>query len=344
MQQSAEMAGKDPTAIKALHEVEKRLTCAVCLQVFVQPKSLLCLHAFCKLCLDHLPRNNSYILDCPICRSPTQLGENGIAGLPNAFHFNDLLELKEQLTKLSNSKLISCDNCEQQATGFCRQCGIFFCKGCIAAHLRLKSTVFLDHQIVSLEEVISTASQLIPIKQQEEIKCPTHKKTMDIYCETCGVLMCYHCIISEHKDHKYDPITDDRVCEKHLQQIKELIRPTKEKIAALKQVFQALKKRSTEITDSKERAIKEVKERGQQLIARYTAAMEESVQQVTEDMEKGANEKLGFVSVHKDAAFTAIYLVQSCLDYVEGELRIGSKQQILASKTQMVRRMEDIIV
>ena len=66
------MAGKDPTAIKALDEVEKRLNCAVCLDLFTEPKSLPCLHSFCEKCLGNLallPQGGGHVLSCPVCEA-----------------------------------------------------------------------------------------------------------------------------------------------------------------------------------------------------------------------------------------------------------------------------------
>ena len=207
------MAGKDPTAIKALHEVEKHLNCAICLDLFTEPKSLPCLHSFCEKCLGNLallPQGGGYVLSCPVCRSQVRLPEDGVSGFPSAFHLNDFLELRQQLKKLSEAKSITCENCEEHdATGFCRQCGTFFCQKCTEAHLLL-SKLFPGHKIVGLKEVISSASQLIPVKQQPIMECPTHKKPLDIYCESCAVLVCQHCTIRRHKDHECDPITEDR--------------------------------------------------------------------------------------------------------------------------------------
>ena len=337
------MAGKDPTAIKALHEVEKRLNCAVCLDLFTEPKSLPCLHSFCEKCLGNLallPQGGGHVLSCPVCRSQFPLPEDGVSGFPNAFHLNDLLELRQQLKKLSEAKSITCENCEEHdATGFCRQCGKFICEKCTEAHL-LVSKLFPGHKIVGLKEVISSASQLIPVKQQPIMECPTHKKPLDIYCESCAVLVCHHCTVRQHKDHECDPITDDSVYQKHLQQIERLIPPAKEKLAAVREAVQALMKRSEEVVSNKERVEKEIEDRGQRLIAEYTAAVQKHVRNLKEELEEGLKEKLGFLSSHKEGAETAATLLESCLDYVEQRVRIGSKQQILANKAQMVDRME----
>ena len=64
------------------------------------------------------------------------------------------------------------------------------------------------------------------------------------------------------------------------------------------------------------------------------------MQHLKEEFEEGAKEKLGFLSTHKEVAETAATLLESCLDYIEQEVRIGSKQQILTNKVQMVDRME----
>ena len=71
------------------------------------------------------------------------------------------------------------------------------------------------------------------------------------------------------------------------------------------------------------------------MIAEYTAAVQENVRHLTDELEEG-EEKLGFLSSHKEEAKAAATLLESCLEYVEKEVRIGSKQHILANKVKMV--------
>ena len=85
---------------------------------------------------------------------------------------------------------------------------------------------------------------------------------------------------------------------------------------------------------------KKSKTAARQLIAEYTAAVQKHVRNLKEELEEGLKEKLGFLSSHKEGAETAATLLESCLDFVEQRVRIGSKQQILANKAQMVDRME----
>ena len=68
--------------------------------------------------------------------------------------------------------------------------------------------------------------------------------------------------------------------------------------------------------------------------------MQKHVLNLKEELEEGLKEKLGFLSSHKEGSETAATLLESCLDFVEQRVRIGSKQQILANKAQMVDRME----
>ena len=337
------MAECYPTALKALNEVDKRLNCAICLELFTQPKALPCFHAFCEKCLGNLAllrQESGYALSCPVCRSQARLPEGGVSCFPNAFHLNDLLELRQQLKKLSDTKSIACENCdEHDATGFCGRCGKFFCQKCTEAHDVL-SRLFLDHEIVSLKEVVSSVSQLIPVKQEPIMECPTHKKPLDIYCESCAVLVCQHCTVRHHKDHECDPITDENVYQKHLQQIQELIPLAREKLTASREALQELVKRSEDVMINKESVKKKIEDRGRELIVEYTMAVWESVRHQTEELEAGVKEKLGFLSTQKEAVEVAVTLLDSCLDYVEEGIRISSKQHILASKVQMVEQLE----
>ena len=81
-------------------KLDAQLTCAVCLDRYTDPKTLPCLHSFCKGCIDVLPdklEGGKHVVECPVCRQPTQLSDRGASAFPTAFHINNLLEIDELL-------------------------------------------------------------------------------------------------------------------------------------------------------------------------------------------------------------------------------------------------------
>ena len=206
------MAEKVPTAADVLKIVEERLNCSICLQNFTQPKSLPCLHAFCKDCLGNLPHQRqgySYVIKCPICRRSAQLPEDGISGFPNQFHLIDFADVQQIVKKMAGNQQITCGVCsEDQAQGFCQQCEHFVCQKCIDAHHKMK-IAFTGHEIMSFKELLTAASQLKPIKKPSTLECSTHKRPLTVYCHSpCDKLICHDCTIRDHRDHKCDHISD----------------------------------------------------------------------------------------------------------------------------------------
>ena len=56
-------------------EVTERLTCAVCMEHFKEPKVLPCLHTYCKECLEKLVKKQRYdhVITCPECRKASKV-------------------------------------------------------------------------------------------------------------------------------------------------------------------------------------------------------------------------------------------------------------------------------
>ena len=78
------------------NKLQEQIICAVCLDVFTQPKVLSCNHAFCKECIDRLlvdVEEGNHIVKCPTCRKQITLPQHDTANLPPAFHINTLIEL-----------------------------------------------------------------------------------------------------------------------------------------------------------------------------------------------------------------------------------------------------------
>ena len=92
-----------------LEEVSDDLSCSICLDVLCEPKTLPCLHSFCKACLEDIVQagRNKELL-CPNCRKPFVVPGNSIDSFPTNFQ---LISLIERL-KLS-------DNNEQRVSAIC---------------------------------------------------------------------------------------------------------------------------------------------------------------------------------------------------------------------------------
>ena len=153
-----------PTLLSSLKELEQHLTCSVCLNIYTNPKSLPCLHSFCQHCLEGLPVNpqeNKYYIKCPTCRTSTELPEpTGPAAFPVAFHINNLKEINSLMKKVTDPQQMTCDVCTvANANGYCKDCNQFLCQSCHDTHKRFGANV--HHQLMSVDEVATSASQLI---------------------------------------------------------------------------------------------------------------------------------------------------------------------------------------
>ena len=122
-----------------LKKLEEQLTCAICLDLYTNPRTLPCLHSFCQRCMEGLPlvsHNLSnqllkYEFCCPTCRSSTVLPEPGASGFPAAFHLTNLKEAYNLMKQICDQQVI-CDNCTTaDATGHCKECNQFLCQECL---------------------------------------------------------------------------------------------------------------------------------------------------------------------------------------------------------------------
>ena len=152
------MAVKSTSFLSILEEL---LTCSVCLEFFVNPKTLPCHHSFCQTCLEKLPKENARSFLCPTCRCLTQVPDGGVAGIPAAFYLDKCKEVHSQM-----KKEIKCDNCDKiNAAGYCQMCTKSFCTNCIEVHNRWSE--FSNHKIV---DVILIQNLLSAVEQFREVK------------------------------------------------------------------------------------------------------------------------------------------------------------------------------
>nr|XP_054773329.1 E3 ubiquitin-protein ligase TRIM71-like [Lytechinus pictus] len=190
-------------------EIEKassssqNLVCPLCLDIFYEPTILTCGHTFCRKCLKKYDLTHQDIdhMVCPLCREITKLSSNrvddlqlnvSINGFVDDYHakcggMNSVLEM--------NHKCTAC-KFQQDAVSFCRTCNNYICDKCLQSHQCM--TMFEDHEIVSMEDVIEGK---VSIGHQFE-KCSIHKQeNKDMFCDDCKVRVCLRCVVVGHKVH-----------------------------------------------------------------------------------------------------------------------------------------------
>ena len=237
------------------------------------------------------------------------------------------------LEKVSGSQQNNCENChKEQATGYCKQCSVLLCQTCVDMHNKWGK--FSSHQILGVEDVATTASKLVPLKEQPTMECSSHGKPLEVYCDTCDKLICQLCTTAKaHRNHKYEPLTD--VFLKHQQQIVDSLQQVKKKLAAITTAVQAVKTHEGDFLEQVGAVRREIEATVQQLMQ----LLQESEGQLMRELDQVTDAYVEKISARKKEADITITQLKSCKEFAEEELRIGSQQEILVMKGQMVERM-----
>ena len=111
-------------------------------------------------------------------------------------------------SKQSGGKEAVCGECEggERAVAYCHDCEVFICEGCkLSLH---KAKRYRNHVIQSLSEEVSYTRD--HGQDTSDFACPCHPpEKQQAYCQTCQCLVCIHCVVEKHQEHKLGP-TDDK--------------------------------------------------------------------------------------------------------------------------------------
>lgn len=215
---------------------EDILKCSLCSGFYEDPKTLPCLHTFCKKCLLKNIQNKTTDLPkkCPVCQetfeeAPEDIDNNVL--LQNWVKFfrdraKDLVNPVCAVCKLRLQKNIA-------AAAQCISCIDFLCEACSKIHTYTTSTI--NHQVLSLTKIktgkYDYAMFMVKFKRAF---CPKHpEQEFMFYCQPCRILTCNQCIVLGHKGHDLKSL--DGFKEEKLNATKEICEKLKGKLNTLNQ-------------------------------------------------------------------------------------------------------------
>ena len=326
-------------------KVRQEVTCAICLELLDDPKSMPCLHTYCKKCLmealakrphdPDLPRDRPAI-NCPLCRAEVDLSDEGIEALPSNFSASRLVETVQLQDKLTENKAPKCNSCkENDAVTSCSDCGGFFlCSSCLQVHKTLPTT--MHHSLMSLNDYSQVTTPNAAASKSPLCEKHPHE-LLRLFCEDCEVLVCRDCVLVKHRNHNYCFV--DEIIKKQkenletdtLQELEEILTSTTEAITKVD-------KMQARVLSSNETSIAKLNDTFQQItlmVNERKEALLEEISLVTQDDLCPLQKQQDDLNIFKEK-------VQNCRDFTRDTLQNGTNCEIMSARKQMVERTKHL--
>ena len=194
------------------------------------------------------------------------------------------------------------------------------------------------HEVVSMEQLQSNVKQLVPPKKVT-LYCSQHEgMKLDLYCETCGELICLHCTVNKHcrPEHKYDLVGDTFA--RHKAEITTSLEPVEQQLGVVGKALEKFDVRSLEL-DELEVAMED--NIGQQ-IRQLQEMLEARKAELVGQMKQHIQTKRKNLAAQKDEVETVHTQLVSCLSFVRESLRTGSQGEVMKMKKAVVKQIKEM--
>ncbi|CAH1779295.1 unnamed protein product, partial [Owenia fusiformis] len=188
------------------------VTCSICMEVLNDPRSLQCMHSYCRKCIqDTMDKHqDKKSFPCPICREDCPIPNQGAAGLKVNFFVNSVLDIAKDRSASSKDEW-NCDICLEEnehvpAISKCLDCNEKLCKACNRAHKRSRTTKL--HKILELSgDTSQDTKAAMDMLSKRTLYCQVHtQEPLKYFCKKDQLLICQDCFAFSHQGHELEDI------------------------------------------------------------------------------------------------------------------------------------------
>ena len=323
-----------------LKNLEKHVTCSICLDTFTKPKTIACLHTFCLKCLEKhaLTTQRQGQFRCPECQAQVNIPQgNRFDNLPTGFLQNSLLSLLA-VRQSGDGSQISCGICKKTSAeiSYCFACEKLLCRDCVNAHELFRETAFEGHKVTPVKQ-FQPADYEALFKRQSFCSQQYHEREVNRFlCLECQICVCQICINTDHKNHNVDPLEKAADGEKASILVGGDLMKEKRKVCndVIREYEETARKLDSNITAAK----REVSQAAEQMIAKIREREREAITTL-ENTRVSRMEKLN--SVTKQVQSLTKQLDQA-VEFANNLLQRSSSSDIMQSKKNLEQRFQDL--
>ena len=228
---------------------------------------------------------------------------------------------------------MNCEHCDSgdSAVSRCSDCSVFMCEFCVTAHKRINATK--NHQILSLIEVKKLGSKAL-VKPSF---CSKHKgETLKLFCSTCQKTICRDCTIVDHREHKYDFVTD--VAEKE----KEIIQGFLTKAKAKEHTVDESIKTVHMMKNGVQKRVSEVNKEVDAFFDEQVKALEYYRANIKHEVSTQGQIRVDKLENQAEVLSSFLAQLRSGISFTDQALQGGDDVKLLAMKKQLVQQLDQL--
>ena len=170
----------------------------------------------------------------------------------------------------------------------------------------------------------ATPTELNPVNKADH--CFVHEdKELELYCETCGELICHKCALKGGKHHSHDYEELNVASEKYKKEIKSSLEPMEKQVTTIKKALALIEQCRGEISDQRaaiEDNIHVTFRRLQEVLTVRETELIGHLHQTTQKKMKG-------LAAQSDQIETTLAKLDSCLHFMRESIKAGNESNVL---------------
>ena len=323
-----------------LKNLEKHVTCSICLETYTKPKTIACLHTFCLKCLEEhaLRTQRQGRFQCPDCQAEVNILEGNCFGnLPTGFLQNSLLSLLA-VRQSSDGSQISCGICKKKSAeiSYCFGCEKLLCRDCVNAHELFRESAFQGHKVTAVKQFQAVDYEAL-LKRQSFCPQPYHEREVNrFFCLECQICVCQVCINTDHKNHNVDPLEKAADAEKAniMAAIESIERKKKVCSNAIKTFQQVYEELENYVTAAK----REVSQTAKQMIAK----IREHEREATKVLENTRVSRIEKINSLNEQVKSLMKQLDQAVQFAKDLVERSSSSDVMKSKKSLEQRFGDL--